>query len=81
MDLAPASVMARIASKHPRASEERVAALTVLFYEHLMGRQVRPRVPAGLPFPEEPVDTMLRELKSIAGEEYSIVRILLQQKA
>ena len=77
MDASPAAVMCRISARNPRASEERIAALTVLFYELLMGRPARPAVPAGLPFTDEPLDAWLRDLKAVAGSEYAIARDLL----
>lgn len=77
MNISPPTVMALLAAKHPRASEERIAALTVLYYEILLGRPARPAVPVGMPFPDDPFDRWLRDLKSVAGDEYAIVRELL----
>lgn len=78
MDTSPATVMARLVARHPRASEERIAALTVLHYEILLGRPVRPAVPSGAPFQDEPGEAWLRELKAVAGSEYDVVRQLLK---
>lgn len=78
MDHSPISVMAHLTAKNPRASEERIAALTVLHYECLLGRPVRPPVPPGLPFQDDPIDAWLRELKKVAWQEYDIAKQLLQ---
>ena len=77
MDASPTAVMCRISARNPRASEERIAALTVLFYELMMGRPTRPAVPVGMPFTDEPIDAWLRDLKEVAGPEYAIAKDLL----